>query len=529
MKGRNVTIRIPLTLLLTACTSSAFAQTTPPPPAPVEYYRGNIGHTGVAAEALTVPLSLLWRHTTLQALSNPASAVYGDSTVYFVSGEFVYAVHSSDGTVKWRYPSVAKPGTVYATTPALTGGALYVTDDNGQVAKLESATGHELWTKDLHCAIRSAPIVSGGIVYFGGGNGHCYALSADSGGTVWEETTDGAVTTSPTITGGLVVFTSGDNNVYSLSARTGHKAWSLPFEADPSVLPVVYDGSTLYVTAGDTIYGLDPANRAQRSKLTLPTNLAQPPTISRDSLYVVTQTNLLYSLTLAGRARWHITLNGVATAPPLLAGNLVLVATQSGIVSGYESGSGKLVWQYVMQATATDSQPKYTSANVYAAPILAGGTLYVVSDDGSLSAFRSDASDHIGPQLTQLVPESGGFVPSEGLSYGAYLVDEGTGIDPATVILALDGAVTAKASYIPAQNAIYDTPTTPLKEGRHQITVKASDWRGNSTTQSWSFTVDDHPLAATGQPGGLNPNDPRYQGGGRNPNVPPPPPPIVPF
>ena len=524
-----MTIRTTIALLLAAPLSAALAQTVPAP-APVEFYRSNIGHTGVSTENLAAPLSLLWRHTTSQAKNNPASAVYGDSTAYFVSGGFVYAIKSSDGTVKWQYPSGAKSSTFFATTPALSGGALYLTDDNGGVYKLDTTTGREIWNVKLDGALRSAPVVSGGVVYFGSGNSHFYALSAETGGIVWDEKTDGAITTSPTITGGLVVFASGDNNVYSLSARTGRKAWSLSFDADPSTLPLVFDGSTLYVTAGDTIYGLDPSNRTQRSKLTLPTNLLQPPTVSRDSIYAITQTNVLYALTLAGRSRWHISLNGAATAPPLLAGNLLVIGTQGGVMSGYEAGSGKLLWQYVMQATATDSQPKYASANVYAAPILAGGTLYVVSDDGSLSAFRADGSDNIGPQLTQRVPDSGASVPSQNLTYGSYLVDAGTGIDPATVILSLDGQVTAKAVYLPGQNAIYATPATPLKEGRHEITVKAADWRGNSTLQSWSFTVDDHSNGPSDQPGRSNPNTYRYQGGGgRNPNAPPPPPPITSF
>ena len=530
-KKMSVTKRFTLALLLACPMGGSLAQTAAtPPPVPVEYYRSNIGHTGVAAEKLTAPLSLLWRHTTGLAKNNPASAIFADATVYFVSGGFVYAVKSDDGTVKWQYPSGTASTANFATTPALTGGALYVTDDGGEIFKLDAGTGHELWTKKLGGSIRSAPVLSEGVVYFGSGNNHCYALSADTGQIVWDVTTDGAVTTSPTITGGLVVFSSSDNNVYSLNARTGRKAWSAAFDSDPSVVPVVYDGATLYVTAGDTIYGLNPSNRTQRSKLTLPTTIRQPPTITRDGMYVITQTNVLYALTLAGHSRWHMTLNGAATAPPLLAGNLILVATQSGVVSGYDAGSGKLVWQYVMQATATDNQPKYAEANVYDAPIVAGGALYIVSDDGTLSAFRPEASDNIGPQLTQMVPDANTSVPSEGLSYGAYVVDVGSGIDPATVSLALDGQIDAKAQYLAGQNAIYETPTTSLKEGLHQITVKAADWRGNATTQSWNFTVDNHPATTMpGQTGELNPNDPNYRGGGRNPTAPPPPPPLMPF
>ena len=54
MKGITVIKRFALALLLACPMPGALAQ-TPTPPAPVEYYRSNIGHTGVAAEKLTPP------------------------------------------------------------------------------------------------------------------------------------------------------------------------------------------------------------------------------------------------------------------------------------------------------------------------------------------------------------------------------------------------------------------------------------------------------------------------------------------
>ncbi len=509
-------------LLLTASVSSVLAQTTPDanaPQAQVDFYRSNIGHTGVASEKLTPPLSLLWRHTTSAAKNNPASPVYAAGIVYFASGGTLYAVSATDGTVRWKYPKEGKAQTYFATTPAISGGALYLTDDNGQVYRLDAATGQEIWRKKLEGAIRSAPVISSGVVYFGSGNNHCYALSADSGQVIWDAPTDGAVTTSPTITGGLAVFTSSDNNVYSLSARNGHKAWSVAFDADPSIVPIVFDGTSLYVTAGDTIYRLNPSNGAQEAPIKLPTNVLLPPTVSGDAIYVITQNNIVYALS-GGRERWRAALDSAATAPPLLTGNLLLVPTQAGVISGYNAGSGKLQWRYVVQASATDSQPKAASTEVFAAPIVADGTLYVVSDDGTLSAFRADAPDDVPPQFTQFVPAAGATVRSADLAYGAFLVDDGTGINPATISLQVDGQTDAQAQYHAGLNAIYNTPTTALKEGAHQITVKATDWRGNATAQTWSFTVQDHPRED--QPS-LNPNGPNYPGrGGRNPNDPPP-------
>ncbi len=544
----------PLSAALLLLGATAFAQVTPPasdvtatPAAPdtpvstvhVDYYRDNIGHTGVSDEKLTAPLSVLWRHTTGYSKNNPASPVYAAATIYFPSGGVLYALNAADGTMRWQYPADGKGHTYFGTTPALSGGFLYATDDNGRAYKLDAATGKAAWIANLEGAIRSAPIVSNGVVYFGSGNSHCYALSADTGQVIWDTATGGAIITSPTITGGLVVFTSSDGNVYSLNARTGKKGWAVPFAADPSLVPPVYDGALLYIAAGDTLYGLDPNNGNRRSVIKLPTNVLVAPTISGDSVYVITQSNMLYALTRSGRERWRATLDAADTAAPLLAGNLLLVATQPGTLSGYDAGTGRLVWQYAAQASATDSQPKYTSTTVYSAPIVAAGTLYVVSDDGSLTAFRPDAPGNIGPQVTQTVPEAGATVRGQGLTYGAFVVAEGSGINPATVSLMVDDEKDAKALYHAGQNAVYNTPTTPLKEGEHTITLRAADWRGNVTTQSWTFTVSDQgggrfPGFPQGFPGGSGP--PGFPGGpgagggggapldGRDPGAPPPPP-----
>ena len=518
------------------------APVTPPTPANtahVDYYRDNIGHTGVSDEKLNTPLSVLWRHTTNYSKNNPASPVYGASTIYFPSGGMLYALNAADGTRRWQYPADGKAKTYFGTTPALSGGFLYATDDNGQAYKLDTATGKVVWVAKLEGAIRSAPIISNGAVYFGSGNSHCYALSADTGQVIWDTATGGAITTSPTLTGGLVVFTSSDGSVYSLNARTGKKGWAIPFTADPSLVPPVYDGATLYIAAGDTLYGLDPNNGSRRSVIKLPTNVLVAPTVSGDSVYVITQSNTLFALTRSGHERWRATLDAADTAPPLLAGNLLLVATQPGTLTGYDAGTGRLVWQYAVQASATDSQPKYPTTTVYSAPIVAAGTLYVVSDDGSLTAFRADAPGNIGPQVTQTVPEAGATVRAQGLTYGALVVAEGSGINPASVSLTVDDEKDTKALYHAGQSAVYNTPTEPLKDGEHTITVKATDWRGNATTQSWSFTVSNQ---GGGRFPGMNSNFPGSGGGpglaggpsggggggtptdGKDPGVPPPPP-----
>ena len=525
-----------ITLMLAAGAAHAQAPpAVPAAPAPVGDYRADPGHTGVSKESLTAPLTLLWRHTASAAKNNPASAVYGKGLVYFASGGVAYALDAADGTTRWQYPADGKPQANFGATPTLDGTGLYLADDTGQVTRLDAATGKAVWVAKLEGAIRASPAVSGGIVYVGSGANHCYALSADTGKTAWDQQTAGAVTTPPIVIGGIVVFAAADGNVYGLGTRDGRKVWAQAFDPDPSTQAMAYDGQYLYVTSGPVLARLDPSNGNRRPTVTLPTLLAAPPTVSAAGLYAITQSNVLYALAPTGGVRWKMTLDSATSAPPLLAGGVLLVSTQGGVVSGYDSGSGKLVWQYAVQASATDSQPKAQTVQVSAAPMLAGGTLYVVSDDGTLSAFRTTAPDNIGPLFPQLVPAEGQTVGSQGVTYGALLVDEGSGINPATLSMSVDGQPDAKALYQVGPGSISDTPTTALTEGTHKITVTASDWRGNKSTQTWSFRVNDNPNSGRGGRGGrggggFNPYSPNYPGrGGRDPNAPPPPPPITPF
>ncbi len=523
---RELTLAAALLLPAFFSGSAASAQTpsSAKTAAVVGAYRSNPGHTGVAAEPLTAPLSLLWRHTTQSAKTNPASPVAAEGRVFFASGGGLYAVRAADGARLWQYPADGKSLGLFSATPALDGGALYAADDNGQVTKLEAATGKMLWRAKLDGALRSSPAVADGVVFLGSSNSRCYALSAETGQTLWSAATGGAVLTAPVVTGGLVVFASADNSVYSLGTRTGRKAWAVPFDADPSLVPPVYDGRVLFVTAGDTVYSLDPASGRQRSTLKLPTNVLIPPTVAPNSIYIITQASVLYALSAAGRSQWKAALESAPTAPPLLAGGVLLVTTQTGMLSAYDSAAGRLVWRYVMPATATDSQPKAAAAGVFSAPIAADGTLYLVGDDGTLSAFRADAPDSAPPDVVQLAPASGATVPTDNVTFGALLTDIGSGINPATVSLALDDAVDPLALFHADAGAIYRTSPTPLTEGDHQLTVKAADWRGNAVSKTWHFTVRN---SAVNRGNRFNPFDRNYPGGGgRNPNAPPPPPPF---
>jgi len=147
----------------------------------------------------------------------------------------------------------------------------------------------------------------------------------------------------------------------------------------------------------------------------------------------------------------------------------------------------------------------------------------VVTDDGSLSAFRPDAPDSTPPQVTYQYPRPGlalnGKPP---FTIAARLSDIGSGIDPASVKIFMDDEEKPAIYDIRRGQIGYESKASgrgvavSLTDGRHTVKVVARDWRGNQLSEEWSFVVDNS-LPATRR------NAPVI-----NTNTPPPTPPAPP-
>lgn len=97
------------------------------------------------------------------------------------------------------------------------------------------------------------------------------------------------------------------------------------------------------------------------------------------------------------------------------------------------------------------------------------------------------------PQISELNPSDEALLPSGVASrIGARLSDVGSGVDPATVRLELDGRdVTAEATV--GADSVSLQPTQPHADGEHRVRLLVQDRSGNSVSASWRFTVTDPP------------------------------------
>jgi hypothetical protein len=80
------------------------------------------------------------------------------------------------------------------------------------------------------------------------------------------------------------------------------------------------------------------------------------------------------------------------------------------------------------------------------------------------------------------------------INFSAIVYDMGSGVDPSTIELAIDSTAVAHKFDITNSTVYYQTSESSvprvLTDGRHEITLRAKDWRGNAMLTSWSFIVD---------------------------------------
>ncbi len=384
--------------------------------------RGNVQRSSVAEEKLAPPLSLLWRFTAAPHRNNPcAPAIVGD-TAYFASGEtrsgggVVYAVDVRTGAQKWRYPSQGTLGSqTFQTAPLVDGGNVYIGASDGNLYVLRAQDGELLRTFRTGGPITASPVIFGGVLYFGSNDDTLYALDPNDGRPVWPQPYKARdnINSAPVIGEGMIFTTSSDQHVHAVNL-TGKFRWQfrLPFSTLPNGL--VFAGNTLFVPAGSRLLALTPRSGNQRWMQTLPADIAAPPVAEGGVVYVTDGDRNLYALRdRDGREVWEkpIQLPYEAAAAPTISGDVIYVPTVRNVVYALSREDGRTLWYYSIDPSTNQPRVAPPTYTALAAPMaIANGTLYVLSDDGSLSAFRPDAIDTTPPLAARFFPVPGSLV-----------------------------------------------------------------------------------------------------------------------
>lgn len=277
--------------------------------------------------------------------------------LYAVNGlADVLAIDAVSGTVRWR----RNTGTPARSAPTIAEGRLYYVTFDDRLLALDVADGRQIWS--YHAASAStallgqpAPAFADGLVVAGFGSGELAALRADTGAVAWTDS----------------LAAVGQGSVSDLSTIRG--------------LPVIVDGRVYAISLGGLCLSID--MRSGRRLWARDIGGGDNPWVAGDWLFVVTSGQQVAALSRAdGAPAWVADLPRFGDekkksdpihwfGPVLMSDRLVVVGdnSQALAISPY---TGKTLGQQELSAAAS------------LAPVIADGTLYVVTDNGSLAALR---------------------------------------------------------------------------------------------------------------------------------------------
>lgn len=280
-------------------------------------------------------------------------------------------------------------------------GKLFATNGLGDVVAFTAADGKQLWKVRPTGPLRGAPSIAEGNIYVMSQDNQLIALSAADGSQTWAEAASAELTGvfgtgAPAIAQGTIVagFSSGELNAYRY--ENGRSLWgdalsrtsistSVSTLADVDASPVIDRGRVFAIGEGGRMVSLELVTGQRLWEI----NIAgiSTPWVAGEWVFVIDdQARLLCIARATGKIRWISQLkayrnekkkaNAIGWVGPVLAGNRLIVASSDGRLANIDPSNGAL--QSETRAGGAVNTPL----------IVADNTLYVLTNDGRLTAWR---------------------------------------------------------------------------------------------------------------------------------------------
>lgn len=331
--------------------------------------------------------------------------VVGAGRVYTVDAEAVVsAFDAKDGDRLWQTslaPDHESGNAILGGGVAYDGGRVYVTTGFAQVIALDATNGTELWRTQVTSPVRAAPTVFGGRVFIVTLDNKGMALAATDGRILWthaavEETASLLGGAAPAADNGVVVMAYSSGELVALREDSGAPLWSDAILAtrrtdatanlaDIRARPVI-DANRLFVVGhSGLLVGIDmrTGDRAWEVELAG----LQQPWVAGGTLYAISIENQLVAVdALTGRIQWVVELASwedpedrtgrIEWTGPTLASDRLIVTGTHGVALTVSPYTGQVLGRVELPT------------GISLAPAVADGTLYFLTDDADLIAFR---------------------------------------------------------------------------------------------------------------------------------------------
>ena len=369
---------------------------TPVPPPPLKaMFRGDPQHTGAYdSKGVSQFSGLKWRFETYGRVRS--SPTIFEETVYFGSEDaHLYAVDTETGRLKWSF----KTASWILSSPAVAGHLVYVGSKDGIVYAVDQETGQEEWRfASGGQGFFSSPAIVGELVLIGSRDGNLYALDMVTGQEEWRVKTNYKVNSSPTVFAGMAFFGSEDAHLYAVDILTGQLLWTFKAGAAVRSSPATAEGMVYFGSFDRHLYALDSATGEERWRFFAGGPIVSSPAIAAGTVYFGSEDKNLYALdSLTGSEKWRFKTQSSVRSSPSIAGETVSFVSEDGNLYALDILTGEEIWRYEIvpgpvsrpiQITAGKDEGNRHDTGLVSSPSIAGGVIYVGSQDRHLYAIQ---------------------------------------------------------------------------------------------------------------------------------------------
>ncbi len=334
---------------------------------------------------------------------------------------------------------------LYTGTPVVADGKIFVLDTQAEVTALDAATGQRLWRVRVSPEDARTDTLGGGIAYGGGkvfvtgGYPEIQALDASNGGLVWRRQLTAPPRSAVSYAANRIYLTTLDNQTQVISADDGQTVWShagLPQSegvlgqavpgVDPTITVIPYSSGEIFalrLETGRIAWQDNLVSIRHTNALWSLTDISTPPVIDHGAVYAVSQGGRFVAIDERSGARVFQHEVGSSNMP-WVAGDYIFLLDNNNELVCFSREKGGIRW--ISQLQTHEDMEKRKHPVYWQGPVLAGGRLFLTNSLGQIV----EASPEDGRVLTTTAASDVIDVPP--------VIADGT-----LYILANDGVLTA--------------------------------------------------------------------------------------
>lgn len=284
---------------------------------------------------------------------------------------------------------------------AADGGTIFAATGFGEILAVHAESGEILWRQGFGAPFRAAPAARGGLVVAVTRDNRAVGVDASTGKVRWRQQAASSEAgylggASPAFAGPMVILPYASGELVAAETLSGRRLWSAVLSGGRKGLArsAITDVSGDPVVAGPFVVAANQSGRmiaidARNGQRAWTRNIgsAAPLWAAGESIFLVSDDAMLMHVSARdGRTLWAKQLaayedpddreGAISYSTPVLVNGRLILTDSEGSLFSYDANTG------VGESVASISGGSVTG------PVVANGTVYVLSDDGALIAFR---------------------------------------------------------------------------------------------------------------------------------------------